>query len=130
VVVSSFRERADQPSVPRLTESGTLSVVRSLRNRSVLLLLFNRVTGTIHGRCPNVIVIRPSTERKVKAMYTTTRNIAGGTVMTCNDCGDAISMNKLCEKPLQSARDMLKHIARHNASRALASVAPVLPTGT
>jgi hypothetical protein len=27
--------------------------------------------------------------------------------MTCNDCAHAISMNKICEKPLQSATDML-----------------------
>jgi hypothetical protein len=53
-------------------------------------------------------------------MYTTSRNIAGGTFMTCNDCGDAISMNKLCESPLQSATNMLKHMAGHNASRAFA----------
>ena len=54
-----------------------------------------------------------------------TRSVLGRTVMTCNDCGDAITMNKLCEKPLQSARDMLKHIAHHNASRSVASVVPV-----
>jgi hypothetical protein len=55
-------------------------------------------------------------------MYITTRNIAGGTFMTCNDCGDAISMNKMCKTPLQSATDMLKHMAVHNASRAFAPV--------
>jgi hypothetical protein len=53
-------------------------------------------------------------------MYTTIRNIAGGTFMTCNDCGEAISLNKLCEAPLQSATNMLKHMAGHNASRAFA----------
>ena len=58
-------------------------------------------------------------------MYTTTRNIAGGTLMTCRDCGHAISMNKVCEKSLQSATDMRKHIAAHNASRALAPGVPV-----
>lgn len=58
-------------------------------------------------------------------MYITTRSIAGGTFMSCNDCGDAISMNKICEKPLQSATDMLKHMAHHNASRAFPSVMPV-----
>jgi hypothetical protein len=42
--------------------------------------------------------------------------------MTCNDCGDAISMNKICKTPLQSATDMLKHMAVHNASRAFAAV--------
>jgi hypothetical protein len=40
--------------------------------------------------------------------------------MTCNDCGEAISLNKLCEAPLQSATNMLKHMAGHNASRAFA----------
>ena len=59
-------------------------------------------------------------------MYTTTRNIAGGTLMTCKDCGHAVSMDKICETPLQSATDMLKHMAAHNASRAFASVAPVI----
>ena len=58
-------------------------------------------------------------------MYTTTRNLAGGTFMTCNDCGDAISMNKICKTPLQSATDMLKHMAVHNASRAFAVVESV-----
>jgi hypothetical protein len=55
-------------------------------------------------------------------MYTTTRRIAGGTFMVCSDCGDAISMNKICKTPLQSATDMLKHMAVHNASRAFAPV--------
>ena len=58
-------------------------------------------------------------------MYTTTRNIAGGTFMTCNDCGDAISMNEICKTPLQSATGMLKHMAVHNASRAFAVVESV-----
>ena len=53
-------------------------------------------------------------------MYTTTRRIVGGTFMVCSDCGDAISMNKICKTPLQSATDMLKHVAVHNASRAFA----------
>lgn len=56
-------------------------------------------------------------------MYTTNRSIAGGTLMACNDCGHVISMNKICEKPLQSATDMLKHLAPHNASRAFAQLA-------
>ena len=47
--------------------------------------------------------------------------------MTCNDCGDAISMNKLCNKPIQSAADMLQHIAAHNASRAVAAGGPTNP---
>ena len=59
-------------------------------------------------------------------MYTTTGNIAGGTFMTCKDCGDAISMNKLCENPLQSATDMLKHMAAHNAAHAFPAVSPVI----
>ena len=54
-------------------------------------------------------------------MYTTTRNTAGGTLMTCKDCGHAISMNKICEKPIQAATDILKHMAAHNASRAFAA---------
>ena len=40
--------------------------------------------------------------------------------MVCDDCGDAISMNKVCENPIQSATDMLKHMAVHNASCAFA----------
>ncbi len=45
--------------------------------------------------------------------------------MTCKDCGHAVGMNKMCEKPLQSASDILKHMAAHNASQAFASVGPV-----
>ncbi len=56
-------------------------------------------------------------------MYTTTRSIVGGTLMTCNDCGHAISMNTICKTPIQSATDMLKHMAAHNASRAFAQSA-------
>ena len=59
-------------------------------------------------------------------MYTTTRNIAGGTLTTCKDCGHEISMNKICEKPIQAATDMLKHMAAHNASRAFAAVERVI----
>jgi hypothetical protein len=55
-------------------------------------------------------------------MYNTTRRIAGGTFMVCSDCGDAISMNEVCKNPLQSATDMLKHMAVHNASRAFAPI--------
>jgi hypothetical protein len=58
-------------------------------------------------------------------MYITTRSIAGGTFMTCGDCGHAISMNEICKTPLQSATDMLKHMAAHNASRAFAPVGQV-----
>jgi hypothetical protein len=42
--------------------------------------------------------------------------------MTCKDCGHAISVNKICEKPIQSATDMLKHMAAHNTSHAFATV--------
>jgi hypothetical protein len=48
-------------------------------------------------------------------MYTTTRNIAGGTFMTCKDCGHAVSMNMICDHPIQSATEILKHMAAHNA---------------
>jgi len=60
-------------------------------------------------------------------MYITTRRIAGGTFVVCDDCGDAISMNKVCENPIQSATDMLKHMAVHNASRAFAAVEHAMP---
>jgi len=46
--------------------------------------------------------------------------------MTCKDCGHAVSMDRICETPLQSATDMLKHMAAHNASRAFAPVGPVI----
>jgi hypothetical protein len=59
-------------------------------------------------------------------MYTTTRDIVGGTLMTSKDCGHAVSMDKICETPLQSATDMLKHMAAHNASGTLAPFAPVI----
>jgi hypothetical protein len=59
-------------------------------------------------------------------MYTTTRNIAGDTFMTCKDCGHAISMNKICDQPIQSATEILKHMATHNA-RALAAGGHVTP---
>ena len=38
------------------------------------------------------------------------------------ECGQAVSMNKMCERPLQSATDILKHMATHSASRAFAPV--------
>ena len=53
-------------------------------------------------------------------MYIRIRNIAGGTHMRCKDCGHEISMNKMCERPIKTATDMLKHMAAHNASRAFA----------
>jgi hypothetical protein len=59
-------------------------------------------------------------------MYIRTRNIAGGTHMKCKDCGHEISMNKMCERPIQAATDMLKHMAAHNSSRAFAVAASVM----
>jgi len=53
-------------------------------------------------------------------MYIRIRSIAGGTSMICKNCGHAISVNKICERPIQAATDMLKHMAAHNASRAFA----------
>jgi hypothetical protein len=44
--------------------------------------------------------------------------------MICEDCGHEINLNKICETPIQAATDMLKHMAAHNASRALATVEP------
>jgi hypothetical protein len=61
-------------------------------------------------------------------MYITTRDIAGGTFMTCKDCGQAISMNKICEKPIQAATDSLRHMATHNASGALVGGGCLTPT--
>ena len=46
--------------------------------------------------------------------------------MRCKDCGHEISMNKMCERPIQAATDMLKHMAAHNASRAFAVVESVV----
>ena len=46
--------------------------------------------------------------------------------MKCEVCGHEISMNKICERPIQAATDMLKHMAAHNASRAFATVEPVM----
>ena len=59
-------------------------------------------------------------------MYIRSRSVAGGTHMRCKDCGHEISMNKICERPLQAATDMLKHMAAHNASRAFAVAASVM----
>jgi hypothetical protein len=58
-------------------------------------------------------------------MYTTIRNLTGDTFMACKECGHALSMDKICEKPIQSATDMLKHLAVHNASLALGTPGPV-----
>ena len=57
-------------------------------------------------------------------MYTTVRNMTGDTFLACKDCGHAVSMAKICEKPIQSATDVLKHMAVHNASIALGVPAP------
>ena len=62
-------------------------------------------------------------------MYIRTRTIAGGISMTCSDCGDAISVNKICERPIQAATDMLKHMAARSASRAFAVDASVMEPG-
>jgi hypothetical protein len=59
-------------------------------------------------------------------MYIRTRTIAGDTSMICKDCGHAISVNKICERPIQSATNMLKHMAAHNASRAFAVAESVI----
>jgi hypothetical protein len=59
-------------------------------------------------------------------MYIRTRTIAGGTSMICKNCGHAISVNKICERPIQAATDMLKHMAAHNTSRAFAVAESVM----
>ena len=59
-------------------------------------------------------------------MYIRIRSIAGGTHMRCKDCGHEISMNKICQRPIQAATDMLKHMSAHNASRAFAVAASVM----
>jgi hypothetical protein len=46
--------------------------------------------------------------------------------MICKNCGHAISVNKICERPIQAATDMLKHMAAHNASRAFAVAESVM----
>jgi hypothetical protein len=63
-------------------------------------------------------------------MYITTRNIAGGTLLQCNDCGHAISMNTICENPLQLATDMRKHIGAHNALPSLRASQPSMCSAT
>jgi hypothetical protein len=59
-------------------------------------------------------------------MYIRTRTIAGGISMICKNCGHAISVNKICERPIQAATDMLKHMAAHNVSRAFAVAESVM----
>jgi hypothetical protein len=46
--------------------------------------------------------------------------------MRCKDCGHEMSMNTTCERRIQAATDMLKHMAAHNASRAFAVAAHVM----
>ena len=58
-------------------------------------------------------------------MYTTTRGIACGTFMVCKDCGHAVGMNKMCEKPLQSASDILKHMAAHKSFHVIGTMGHV-----
>ena len=47
--------------------------------------------------------------------------------MTYKDCGHAVSMNKMCQKPLQSAADILEHMAAHNASDIIAAAGRPVP---
>jgi hypothetical protein len=58
-------------------------------------------------------------------MYITTRSIEGDTLIACGDCGHATSMNEICKTPIQSATDMLKHMAAHKDSRAFVPGAPI-----
>jgi len=55
-------------------------------------------------------------------MYMRSGNIAGATYMRCKDCGNTISVNKICEKPIQAVTDMFKHMAAHKASLVFAPV--------
>jgi hypothetical protein len=41
--------------------------------------------------------------------------------MICKECGHAVGMNKMCETPLQSATNILKHMATHNVPHAFKS---------
>jgi hypothetical protein len=41
--------------------------------------------------------------------------------MICKECGHAVGMNKMCETLLQSATNILKHMATHNVSHAFES---------
>jgi hypothetical protein len=59
-------------------------------------------------------------------MYIRIRSTAGVTQMRCKDCGHEISMNKICERPIQAATDMLKHMAAHNASRAFSVASSIM----
>jgi hypothetical protein len=46
--------------------------------------------------------------------------------MICKECGHAVGMNKMCETPLQSATNILKHMATHNVSHAFNHCGPSL----
>jgi hypothetical protein len=46
--------------------------------------------------------------------------------MICTDCGHSIRTNRICERPIQSATDMLKHMAAHNASHAFVITTPIV----
>ena len=46
--------------------------------------------------------------------------------MICKNRGHAISVNKICEKPIQTATDMLRHVAVHGVSRAFGVAARVM----
>jgi hypothetical protein len=54
-------------------------------------------------------------------MYTTIRHLTGNTIMTCSECGHAMHMNQICERPIQVATQTLKHLATHNVARAFAA---------
>jgi hypothetical protein len=49
-------------------------------------------------------------KRRLKVSAPRPENIAGETLMTCKDCMQEISTNKMCDKPIQSAIDILKHM--------------------
>jgi hypothetical protein len=59
-------------------------------------------------------------------MYVRIRSIAGDVSIRSKDCGHTISVNKICERPIQAATDILKHMAAHNASRAFAAIESVV----
>ena len=45
--------------------------------------------------------------------------------MTWKDCRQEIRMNKICDKPIQSATRILKHVVADNVPQAFASVGRV-----
>jgi hypothetical protein len=54
-------------------------------------------------------------------MYTTIRHLTGSTIMTCSECGHAMHMNQICERPIHVATQMLKHLAAHNVAHCFAT---------